>query len=355
MLPSSLPVGSRIHNRYEVLDHIGGGANGQVYKVHDHNQNHVAALKMLDPNKQPPGGWYVEAEFLTKLRGDNVLPILNAADEAGVPFLVTEVMPHGSTQDHIPAGIGLPIDQAATWVQQACLGVSRILDKRVLHRDIKPANLFLDDHLNVLVGDFGLVCPMDAQGNGTAYGSAQTLAPEVVATGLTNTRTEVYSLGATLYELIAGHWLNPAVQAMVAAGLPAPQVFDIVKTHTPTPIGDVAPHVSQGLRKIIMTAVEPDPAKRYPNPTAFAAALGGRTKPSRTWTRTAPCPGHTTCFIGTRSGANDYQLCAVPTGTRGRHELQSKHSTSGRKIKPWPVVTPGQLTASLRSRIAAMS
>lgn len=355
MLPSTLPVGSRIHNRYEVLDHIGGGANGQVYKVHDHNQNHVAALKLLDPSKPPPGGWYVEAEFLTRLRGDHVLPILNAADEAGVPFLVTEVMPNGSTADHIPAGLGVPVDRAAAWVQQACLGVSRILDQRVLHRDIKPANLFLNVHDNVLVGDFGLVCPMDAHGNGAGAGSAETLAPEVAAGMPSNTLSEVYSLGATLYGLIAGHWLNPAVQAMSAAGVPAGQIYAAVAAHTPTRIGDLAPHVPPGLRAIIMTAVDPDPTKRYPTPAAFAAALGGRTKPARSWTRTAPCPGHTTCFLGTRPGANDYQLCAVPTGSRGRHELQAKHSPSGRKINPWPVVTPAQLSGGLRSRIAALS
>jgi serine/threonine protein kinase len=355
MLLSTLPVGSRIHNRYEVLGHLGGGANGQVYEVQDHYQGHVAALKMLDPSKPPPGGWFVEAEFLTQLRGEYILPILNADNEAGVPFIVTEVMPNGSTADHIPPGIGVAIDQAATWVQQACVGISRILDQRVLHRDIKPANLFLDSHHSVLVGDFGLVCPMDASGNGTAYGSAETLAPEVVTSSVTNARTEVYSLGATLYELIAGHWLNPAVEAMAASGTPAAQIYAAVAAHTPTPIGNVAPHVPQGLRTIIMTAVDPDPARRYPNPAVFAAALGGRTKPARKWIRTAPCVGHTMCFVGTRIGANDYQLCAVPTGVRGRHELQTRHSSSGRKINPWPVVTPGQFASGLRSRISALT
>lgn len=351
-----LPVGSLFYNgRYEIRGHVGGGVNGQVYEVFDIRQKYVAALKVLDPNNPPPGGWFVEAEFLTDLQGDYILQVRNADDDAGVVFLVTDLMANGSTADQIQPGIGVPYDQAATWMQQACSGVSRILDKRALHRDIKPANLFLDDDLNVLVGDFGLICRMDAHGNGTAYGSTETLAPEVVNGQLTNIRSEVYSLGATLYQLIAGHWLNPTVQAMHDAHAPADLIFSEVAGHVPAPIGNVAPHVPQGLRSVIMKAVDPDPVKRYANPAEFAAAIGGRTRPRRTWVRTTPCAGHTTCFIGTRPGANTYQLCAVPTGQRGRHELQSRHVPSGQKLNPWPVVTRAQLAAKLRSRIVDLT
>lgn len=325
--------------------------NGQVYQVRDHKQQYDAALKLLDPMRRPPGGWYVEAEFLTQLRGDYILPILNADDEAGVPFIVTEIMPNRSTADHIQSQIGVPIDQAATWVQQACIGVSRILDKRVLHRDIKPANLFLDKDFNVLVGDFGLVCPMDSTGEGSAAGSVETMAPEVATGAPTNARSEVYSLGATLYQLIAGHWLNPAITNLTTPAT----VYPLVAAHVPTPIGDVAPHVPLGLRSIIMKAVDPNPSARYADPSRLAAAIGGRTTPQRVWTRTAPCPGHTMCFLGTRSSARTIRLCAVPVGGRGRHQIQAQQVPSGRKINPWPEVSRGQVVARLRSRISDLT
>jgi serine/threonine-protein kinase len=325
--------------------------NGQVYEVRDHKQKFNAALKLLDPKRQPPGGWYVEAEFLTQLRGDYILPILNADDEAGVPFIVTEIMPNKSTADHGRSDIGVPVDQAATWVQQACIGVSRILDKRVLHRDIKPANLFLDKDFNVLVGDFGLVCPMDPSGGGSAAGSVETMAPEVAKGQATNARTEVYSLGATLYQLIAGHWLNPAITRLTDPRT----VWSIVAAHVPTPIGDVAPHVPVGLRSIIMKAIDPDPAARYADPSRLAAAIGGRTTPRRTWTRTTPCLGHTMCFTGTRSGARTILVCAVPTNARGGHQVQAHQVPSGRKLNPWPEVSRGQLVAKLRSRMSDLT
>lgn len=351
MLSSTLPVGARIHNRYVVLAHLGGGVNGEVYRVSDDRQRIEVALKMLDPARRPPGGWYVEAEFLTQLRGDFILPILNADDEAGVPFIVTEVMANGSTADHIQPEVGVAVDKAATWVQQACAGVSRIHDRRVLHNDIKPANLFLDKHENVLVGDFGLVCPMDRAGNGHPAGSTETLAPEIITTGVTNARTDVYSLGATLYELIAGHWLNPAMTSVTDTKI----AYPIVAAHVPTPIGNIAPHVSVGLRAIIMKAVDPNPANRFANPAQLGAAIGARTKPRRTWTRTTPCAGHSMCFVGTRTGANAYQVCAVPIGLRGGHEIQSRHVQSGQRLNPWTKVTRGQVIGKLRSRIAELT
>jgi serine/threonine-protein kinase len=330
---------------------LGGGVNGEVYRVFDEHQRIEVALKLLDPSRRPPGGWWVEAESLTALRGDYILPILNADDEAGVPFIVTEIMENGSAADRIVPNIGVPTDQACAWVQQACIGVARLHDKGILHTDIKPANLFLDRDDNVLVGDFGLVCPMDAHGNGHATGSAETLAPEVYITAATNARTDVYSLGATLYELLAGHWLNPAITPLTDPTV----VFPIVAKHIPVPIGNVAPHVPQGLRGIVMKAVDPSPARRYATPTELAAAIGGRTRPRRAWVRTPPCPGHTMCFTGTRPHAATYLVCAVPTGSRGRHEIQSSQVASGRRLLPWSEVAQAQVASRLRARMIELT
>jgi hypothetical protein len=113
---ASLPVGHRIHNRYRIDGQLGGGVNGQVYEVWDEKQEMTAALKLL--NNPPPGGgpWF-EAELLTGLRGEYILPILNADDEAGVPFIVTEVMRNGATADHNIQDVGVDPAGAAKWIQ----------------------------------------------------------------------------------------------------------------------------------------------------------------------------------------------------------------------------------------------
>lgn len=346
MLPGNLPVGRRIRNRYRVDGYLGGGENGRVYEVWDEWQNQRCALKML--NNTNFGSW-AEAKVLTSLRGDYVLPILNTDEEAGVPFLVTDVMENGCTEDHIALGVGVPVDQAAEWVRQASIGVARVHDSGLVHMDIKTGNLFLDDDNRVLVGDFGLSNPMDANGIALAGGgSPEAMAPEIAFGNTATVRTDVYSLGATLYHLLAGDWMNPALRPisdwnqLVAA---------VAAQGTPRPLGEVAPHVPVGLRAIVMKAIDSDPAKRYSTSDELAAAIGARSQPIRTWTRNQPCNGHTTCFTGTKAGASTFKVCAVPAGNRGRHVIESRRVPAGTRVNPWPECTAAQLAPKLSGRL----
>lgn len=351
ILPGNIPLGRRIDQRYRVDGYLGGGQNGHVYDVWDTNQNQRAALKMLDPNRLDLGRW-AEAQKLTSLSGRYIMPILNARDEAGVPYIVTEVMLNGTVEDAITPGIGAPVDQAAEWVRQAAIGIARVHDHRLVHVDIKAGNLFRDADNNVLVGDFGLAGQMDAAGNAHGGGSPETMAPEVPTTATTNARTDVYSLGATLYHLLAGDWMNPALRTLTTwTDLKA-----AVSTHgTPTPIGDVAPHVPQGLRSIVMKAIDPIAANRYASASELATVLGGRTRPRRTWLRDHPCPGHTMCFTGSRAGNATIKVCAVPSGARGTHTIQSIRTPAGTRLNPWPTATKAQLATRLRARLAALT
>lgn len=246
--PTALPRGAVINQRYEVLDKLGQGANGVVYRVRDHTQNMVVALKLI-PVADPLTAWD-EAHVLTGLRGQYMLPILNADLASGMPFIVTEVARHGSAADGLRAGVGVAIDRAVRWVQQACRGTARVHDVGLLHTDIKPDNLFIDDDGDALVADLGLACLRDAAGRGHFAGTPPTMAPEVAGVvvtvpqsewGLqrpTSVASDVYSLGATLYWLIAGRppfeGADPiACMTAVAAG-------------PPPSIRDLAPHVPRG-------------------------------------------------------------------------------------------------------------
>lgn len=342
VIPSGgIPVGARLHNRYRVDGYLGGGVNGQVYQVWDERQSMSVALKIL--LKMPPAGWWSEAESLTALRGGYILPILNADDDAGLPFVVTEIMNDGATSDQIVTGVGVEPDRAALWIQQAAIGVARIHDSHRLHTDLKPENLFLDREDRVLVGDLGLSMVMDANGHGPAAGSPQTMAPEVAAGGPTTVQSDVYSLGSSLYELLAGDWLNPSLRRLTG-----PAVFAAVASHQPRALGDVAPHVHSGLRSIVMKALAKDPADRYQSAAELAAAIGARTLPPRRWHRDQPCAGHRVCFTGTRSGAIELKVCVVPTPQPRRFEIQTIRRPSGRRVNPWPIVMETALSQRLR-------
>ncbi|MFT4284012.1 MAG: serine/threonine-protein kinase [Protaetiibacter sp.] len=347
-LPGGVPIGARIHNRYRVDGHLGGGKNGEVYAVWDERQQIAVALKVL--TNRPPGGWWVEAESLTALRGDYVLPILNADSDAGQPFVVTEIMTHGTTADQIASFVGVRTDRAAKWIQQAAVGVARIHDSGRLHTDLKPGNIFLDGNDNALVGDLGLSVKMDASGHGHAAGSAETMAPEVAGGGPTSVRSDVYSLGASLYQLLAGDWLNPDLKPIAHD---AAATWAAVSRHKPVPIGDVAPHIPVGLRRVVMKAISIDPADRYATAAELAAAVGARTLPATRWERVPPCLGHVACFVGARA-SGDLKVCSVPTGVGQAIEIQTTRAMSGRRVNPWVRATPGTLTRKLRARLAAL-
>jgi serine/threonine-protein kinase len=349
VLPGNHSVGQRINNRYEIRGYLGGGANGEVYEVFDHHQEHLCALKLFQQTTVT-GAWH-EAAVLTGLDGEFVLPILNADLAAGVPFIVTEILTNKGIDSRIVPDIGVDVEPAARWTQQACRGVARIHDKNLLHNDIKPANLFLDANDNVMVGDLGFSCFRDPTGHGNVNGTPATVAPEVARVvvtvppgqhGLhraTSIVSDVYSLGSSLYWMLAGH------QVHLPRNLSKAEYLTVVATEKPTPIRDVAPHVPYGLAQIVMKAIAMDPADRFQFPAALDAAIGARTKPVRQWTRVPPCPGHTMCFLGSRPAHAELAVCTVPTGRRTEHTIEVHRGTARHRKFPWPQVARQALLA----------
>jgi eukaryotic-like serine/threonine-protein kinase len=209
------PVGYQIGGRYEVKQILRPGGQGEVYVVFDHNEQTTGVLKLIDTSVLPAGaGPWDEAHVLRHLADDHILATLNADSIAGQPFIVTALAQHGTLEDALvgTGGLGLDVDGVATWIRQACVGIARAHDVSLVHNDIKPANLFLNANRECLVGDFGLASLVPTPPLiGVARGAtAETAAPEVAAGWVTSAppasfQTDVYSLAATAYWLLAGH------------------------------------------------------------------------------------------------------------------------------------------------------
>ncbi|WP_161988625.1 serine/threonine-protein kinase [Pedococcus bigeumensis] len=350
---TALNAGFIIDQRYEVVRKLGQGANGVVYEVQDHRMGQRSALKFL-LNFDPSAPWE-EAAVLTGLEGEFVLPVRNAHHESGIPFIVTEIATHGTVKDKIKPGVGMPVDQAAQWTQQASRGTARVHDRQLLHLDIKPDNLFLDAHGNAILGDLGLASLRDTSGHGRFGGTPATMAPEVAQAAAstpeenwpslrpTSARSDVYSLGATL------HWMLTGRPPIEPTGADWPQIFHEVATVEPRDLLEVAPHVPRGVRDVVRTAMDRDPAMRYPTPSALDAALGRRARPLRNWTRLVPHPGHHQCFTGTGGSKRDLAVCVVPTGARTQHSIRAFYLQSGQRACAESVVSLSQVPAALRS------
>lgn len=319
---TSPAIGDIIAGRYEVLDRLGTpgmDAQGESYKVRDHNTHQTVALKVL--TSTPLGPWH-EARVLASLRDDHILEILNADVAAGRPYIATVLAQHGTlaTRLDTTGRIGVDPGVAIRWTRQACQAAARTHALRLIHTDIKPDNLFLDEHDNVRLGDFGLASLMDNNDLGHTAGTAWTLAPEVAQAIIagqaraTSVASDVYSLGATLYELLTG---QPAYIPPTGVGLDLVNNAPHIAQHRPARVRDLAPHIPRTLADRVHKAMSPVPADRYDSAGEFAADLGGAlAKVHRHWSRTDEHPGHHRCYLGTAKSTAGIMVCVEPDGPR---------------------------------------
>lgn len=326
-----------IAGRYVVQRPLGApGAQGEVYEALDTHEGDLVALKLLTGVN--PGGSWLEAQVLRRLADPHILPIRNADQDLGQPYLVTELATHGSLDARLAAtgACGLSVDEVVRWVRHACHGIARAHDLRLLHNDIKPANLFLNAEQECLVGDFGFAAliPPGATATTPPGATAETVAPEVAARWNTPTPTatvgsDIYSLGATAYWLLAA---RPQHDFSGAADIAARMA--IAASDLPPRLFDLAPHVPTYVSSAIERAMAPLPDDRYPTVTALAAALGARPAASRRWRRTDEHSGHLACWQGEPIGGGGTYVVCMEGGPRPTlRTISTAHAASGHRVK----------------------
>jgi serine/threonine-protein kinase len=345
-----IPIGQLIANRYEVLESLAAAAQGDVYRVRDTYENAICVVKLLNVATLTAGPWD-EAQILRDLADDHILEIRNADLYAGQPYIVTAFAEHGTLETELAAtnGLGLDVDQVVTWMRQASMGVARAHDKSLVHNDIKPANLFLTANRECLVGDFGLASRVPPSPMvGVARGAtAETAAPEVRtgwATGAPPAAytTDVYSLGATTYWLLAA---QPPVNLVGINGIPARMAA--AATQTTPRLREVAPHVPGPVASIVERAMAIDAGDRYQTVAEFSAALGSRSTKPRRWRRTNEHAGHLGCWQGECPGKSTYILCLEQGATPKQCTVTTRHATGAK-------VPSGSRTASVRDAARAV-
>jgi eukaryotic-like serine/threonine-protein kinase len=212
---------------------------------------------------------------------------------------------------------------------------------------MKPANLFLNGNGECLVGDFGLASlvprpPLIGVARGA---SPETAAPEVAAGWPTGAppasfQTDVYSLGATAYWLLAG---RPPVDFRGIGTFAARMAA--AATQTRPRLRDVAPHVPAAVANVIEKAMSKNPADRYASANELAAALGARSTRARRWRRTDEHGGHIGCWRGEQPGRSTYILCLEQAAKPTKCTVTTRHETGARvpggsrtdSMKKWPL------------------
>lgn len=278
---SSLLVGKWrgfiINGKYRLLSRLGAGGMGSVYLCEHMFMRRRVALKVL-PLKQAEDPdalerFYLEARAVGCLDHPNIVRAHDVDHEGNVHFLVLEHIDGINLYDLIRRHGPLSVERAANYIRQAALGLQHAHEAGLVHRDIKPGNLLLDRAGVVKVLDMGLarffnepeVNLSEDQEQGNVLGTADYLAPEQVQDSRVDIRADIYSLGVSLYYLLAGK--SPFHQGTVAQKLIWHQV------RRPKSIRVIRPEVPDGLEQVLSRMMAKDPAQRYQTPAEVAEAL----------------------------------------------------------------------------------
>lgn len=261
---------------YEVLALIGAGGMGRVYKVRNIISNREEAMKILLPDfaKDPElaARFMSEIRTLAGLEHPNIAQLRTAFQVENQFVMVMEFV-EGTSLDKLAPQLQGSTDTVLDYAMQVLAALSYAHGRGVTHRDIKPANIMITSHGVVKLMDFGIAkstTDMNLTRPGTTMGSIYYMSPEQVRGGTVGARSDIYSFGVTLYEMLTGRKPFEAETSY--------SVLNAQVNETPPAPVQVNPAIPQGLSDAVMRALEKDPGRRFQTADEFRDALSGLRK-----------------------------------------------------------------------------
>src|SRR5882762_1571845 len=268
---------------YQIIGQIGAGGMGEVYRAHDARLGRDVAVKLLpasfssDPDRLHR--FAQEARAAAALNHPNILAIYDLGEAQGAPYIVSELLEGETLRARLRNG-ALPTHQAVDCALQVTRGLAAAHDKGIVHRDLKPENIFLTEDGRAKILDFGLAKLTHPEQSdpaseaatvqgvtdaGTVMGTAGYMSPEQVRGKIADQRSDLFSFGAILYEMVSG-------KRAFQGDSPADTMSAILKEEPPELV-EAARQVPPALERIVRHCLEKNPARRFQSASDIAFSL----------------------------------------------------------------------------------
>ena len=265
-----IKIGMLIADRYEILEKVGTGGMADVYKSKDHTLNRYVAVKVLkqefSENANFVSKFRVEAQAAAGLMHPNIVNVYDVGEEKGIYYIVMELVDGITLKNYIAKRGRLGYKEAVSIALQVSMGLEAAHRNHIIHRDIKPQNIIISRDGKVKVTDFGIAKAATSDTiTSNVMGSVHYTSPEQARGGFSDEKSDVYSLGVTLYEMLTGEVPFDGETTVAIA-------IRHIQEAMPSP-KKLNPDIPYSVDQIVLKSCEKSPDRRYQNMQELAVDL----------------------------------------------------------------------------------
>ena len=257
-----LNAGDFLQNRYEIINCIGSGGMADVFRARDHKLNRFVAIKVLKPelrsDKEFVSKFRVEAQAAAGLSHPNIVNVYDVGEENGTYFIVMELVEGITLKAYILSKGSLSVRETTGICLQVASGLEAAHNNGIIHRDVKPQNIIISTDGTAKVADFGIARAASADTiNSNVMGSVHYSAPEQSRGGFSDAKSDIYSLGITMYEMLTGR-----------VPFDGDSTVEVALKHLQEEIlspREIIPDLPRAIEQIILKCTQKSPDRRYQN------------------------------------------------------------------------------------------
>ena len=258
---------------YRIISQIGKGGMATVYKAYQASIDRYVAIKVLPSqlaeSKEFATRFHQEARIIASLEHPHILPVFDYGESDGVTYFVMRYLDAGTLKDRMVEGRPLPLNEIDKLFTQLADALSYAHSRGIVHRDLKPANALIDSRGNVFLTDFGIAKLLESASprltqTDAIMGTPAYISPEQAQAQPVDQRSDIYSLGIILYEMVTG-------SVPFVAETPLAVLFKHISDPLPPP-SSVKPDIPPAIEQVILKALAKDPEDRFATSAEFLAA-----------------------------------------------------------------------------------